>query len=213
MLFRSNGYKEGENNDYRWRLFLGGVKVNINASGIVLNSGASDDQGNQFKIVVAAYTDLSDAVAAIEEFESRITIEAANGSATDSWNTSTWTKVTENIPAGVTAAEAGQYSDATSNIWSASEEIALPAGSLRATLTFGNGNHRLDILGVELLNQDGTAVVSSDYHFGFSGNQKVNNAYDLEVPSQGVYIIRYWVTFCKEANTSSGNITLQHYKL
>ena len=131
------------------------------------------------------------------------------GSATDTWTTSLWQQMTENVPTGVTEAEKGQYPNKTSNVWAASKTISSPAGYLKAAFVYQGGNNRIDILGADLLNGNGE-VVSNDYHFGYSGNAKVNNVYTLQVPAEGSYTLRYWVTFCAESNTSNGNITLQH---
>ncbi len=132
----------------------------------------------------------------------------ANGSVSTTWAASTWLDAS-NIPDGVTEVETQQYPDATSTVKSASMTITAPAGYLAVTLAYADGNNRLDILGADLLNENGE-VFASDYHFGYTGTGKSNNTYTLKVSAEGTYTIRYWVTFCREANTSTGNITLQH---
>lgn len=74
------------------------------------------------------------------------------------------------------------------------------------TFTYTSGNYRLNILGVDLVDSDGR-VVASDYHLGFSGGQKQNNAYTLNIPNRGAYILRYFAETVSEQIDSRGNIT------
>lgn len=83
------------------------------------------------------------------------------------------------------------------------------------TLTFsfrrGSSGYRLNTVGVDVLNLNGN-VVTSDYHFGYTGNAASNNVYTINIPAVGTYIVRYFVT-SRETNslvvpiTSSGTIT------
>ena len=52
------------------------------------------------------------------------------------------------------------------------------AGKLQSTFVYTSGSHRIDIVGVDVVDGSGT-VVASDYHFGYSGGQKVNNVYTV----------------------------------
>ena len=74
-------------------------------------------------------------------------------------------------------------------------EITSPVGYLFPELIYQGGNKRLEILGVELLDANND-VVSSDYHFGYSGGARENYLYKLEVKSEATYKVRYWMTFC-----------------
>ncbi|MBR6699139.1 MAG: hypothetical protein IKL71_03870 [Bacteroidaceae bacterium] len=132
-----------------------------------------------------------------------------NGSGTTIWTTDTW-KTPTATPDAVKEVEANTYSGVDgSNIHSRIMNVTVPAGYMRVTLNHTSGSNRLDILGVDLLDGSGNVVVS-DYHFGFSGGNKVGNVYTLPIENSDAYTLRYWVTFSREANTSSGNIILNH---
>lgn len=65
-------------------------------------------------------------------------------------------------------------------------------GKQTLTFQYTSGNHRLDIVGVDVV--DGTGkVLASDYHSGFTGGQKSNNVYTLDIPQTGAYVLRYFV--------------------
>ena len=141
---------------------------------------------------------------------------ANDASATTTWNFASWVNpntstVPVEIPADATTVESTQYPAKQTNIKLFVTKVTANKGTLLTTLNYAGGNNRLDILGVELVDvNDSWTVLSDDFHFGYSGTAKVNNKYKVEVPSNGTYYLRYWVTFCAEANTSNGNITLQH---
>ncbi|MBQ7056822.1 MAG: Ig-like domain-containing protein [Bacteroidaceae bacterium] len=80
------------------------------------------------------------------------------------------------------------------------------AGSQTVTFLYSSGSHRLNIVGVDALDMDGN-VVASDYHYGYTGGQKSNNVYTLNIPAVGTYLVRYFVEIKTESVTSSGTIT------
>ncbi|MDE7411848.1 MAG: hypothetical protein K2M94_07400 [Paramuribaculum sp.] len=69
-----------------------------------------------------------------------------------------------------------------------------------------NGSHKLNIVGVDLVNQGGQ-VVASDYHKGSTGGSSSNNTYTLNVPEAGIYFVRYFIEIKTESVTSTGSIT------
>ena len=81
------------------------------------------------------------------------------------------------------------------------------AGEQTITFQYTSGNHRLDIVGVDVV--DGTGkVVASDYHGGYTGGQKSNNVYTLNIPEAGAYVLRYFVAGTVRSDFSSnGTIT------
>lgn len=85
-------------------------------------------------------------------------------------------------------------------------------GSQTITFNYTRGTHKLNIAGVEVVNPVTGAVVSSDYHYGRTGAAHHKNAYTVDIPSKGVYEVRYYVaTYAledrqNETITSSGNI-------
>ena len=122
----------------------------------------------------------------------------------DSWTSSSWSAVSA-VPAGVTALD---NSFTTSNI--VKKEMAVnfvSGGTLSATLTYSGGSHRLNIVGVDLLDGEGT-VVASDYHSGYTGGQHSSNTYSFSVPAAGDYTLRYLCETKTESITSSGNIAI-----
>ncbi len=130
------------------------------------------------------------------------------GSIETTWNTKTWQNIYFNISDDIAQVESTQYPNEQSHIMFTSMEVTVPAGYFVSTLTYTSGSNRLDIIGVDLLDAD--RVIGSDYHFGFSGTNKVNNMYGFQIETAGTYTVRYWVTFCKENNSSDGKITLMH---
>ena len=80
-------------------------------------------------------------------------------------------------------------------------------GEQTITFQYTSGYHRLDIVGVDVV--DGTgSVIASDYHSGFTGGQKSNNVYTLNIPQTGAYVLRYFVAGTKRSDfNSNGTIT------
>ncbi len=80
------------------------------------------------------------------------------------------------------------------------------AGNLELTFQYQSGNHRLNIVGVDLLNSN-NEIVASDYHIGFTGGASANNSYNIDVPAAGDYTIRYFVEINTESVNSTGSIS------
>ena len=119
----------------------------------------------------------------------------------DSWTASSWSAVSE-VPAGVTA-----LGFTSSNVVKKEKAVTFASGGqLSTTLTYSGGSHRLNIVGVDLL--DGSTVVASDYHVGYTGNAQGNNTYTFAVPAAGSYTLRYLCETKTETITSSGNIAI-----
>lgn len=81
------------------------------------------------------------------------------------------------------------------------------AGENQITFSYTSGSHRLNIAGVDVVSIDGSSVVASDYHFGYTGNNRENNVYTLDIPEAGAYMLRFFMEIKTESITSSGNIT------
>ena len=77
-------------------------------------------------------------------------------------------------------------------------------GNVTAAFVFNAGNIRMDISGVDLVNANGE-VVYSDYHFGYSGGNKVDNVYTLTGVAVGDYTMRAFIPAQKEDLTSAAN--------
>jgi len=143
-----------------------------------------------------------------EMCEIRPAVIGENTNITKTWSTSLWESV-DNVPTGVTTVESTQYPSNTSNVKATTMSVEVQKGYLQSEFIYSSGSNRLDILGAELIDDKGD-VVAYDYHFGFSGGKKVDNVYTLAVETAGTYTLRYWVSFCAEANTSGGNINIYH---
>lgn len=135
-----------------------------------------------------------------------------NGSVEVNYDANTW-QTPESIPDAVSAVERATWPNKESNIMTAIvAEVSAPIGYVVPELIYQGGNKRLEILGVELLDAEGN-VVSSDYHFGYSGGNRENHMYALKVDEAATYTLRYWMTFCSEPNVSYGKITIYHKEL
>ncbi len=118
---------------------------------------------------------------------------------TDGWSL----MESSSTPDGVTAL--GDYTR-----YYRTEEITLTsAASLEVRFKYTSGSHRLDILGVDILNGS-SEVVASDYHEGYTGGNMDKNTYLLNAIDAGTYTIRYIVR--GYATNSQGNITINTIK-
>lgn len=87
------------------------------------------------------------------------------------------------------------------------------AGEQTFTFVFSDGNLRLDIAGVDIVDPATGKVVGQDYHHGWSGGQKVNNTYTVNIPEADTeYILRYFIETKSDGDprrgTSAGNINV-----
>ncbi len=82
------------------------------------------------------------------------------------------------------------------------------AGDCTLTFRYTGGNHKLNIVGVQLLDKQGKTV-SEDVHRGSTGHASKGNAYTVRVPEAGTeYTLRYWVETKTESIASKGRIEL-----
>lgn len=120
----------------------------------------------------------------------------------DTWTSGSWSALS-NVPAGVTA-----LGFTSPNVVKKEKAVNFASsGTLSVTLTYSGGDHRLNMVGVDLLDGEGT-VIASDYHVGFTGNAQGNNTYTFSVPAAGSYTLRYLCETQTESISSSGNITI-----
>lgn len=122
---------------------------------------------------------------------------------TEEWTPNFWTKANnKDVPARILEmGHEAQY------IYKHEQPVNIQANKavLNTEFLYKNGNNRLQIVGVDLL-QDG-APIAYDYHFGFTGSQKADNTYQVKLPYNGQFTLRYLVSMKNEANTSNGTIT------
>ena len=79
------------------------------------------------------------------------------------------------------------------------------AGKCDVTFRYKGGSHRLNMVGVQLVDASGS-VVAEDVHEGHTGEKSDANAYSLNVPKAGDYTLRYWVETKTESVASKGEI-------
>lgn len=83
----------------------------------------------------------------------------------------------------------------------------LEPGDCEIDFEYERGNHRLNIVGVQLVTSAGQ-VISEDIHAGYTGHKSENAEYHITVPVAGTYHLRYWVQKKTEPITSAGRISL-----
>ena len=133
--------------------------------------------------------------------------------------TQSWT-ASPVAPWGTTDLTSGQYPDgiatvletAKGNVRLAETEVTATAnGTATVTFVYSGGSHKLNILGVDLVNESGV-VVSYDYHHGTTGGSHSKNTYTLSGVVAGDYTLRYFVNNAgkdgDQVNQTNGNITI-----
>ncbi len=125
----------------------------------------------------------------------------------DAWDPDKWEVADESeIPARVN--EVGAYYPDVKVI---KQELVVPVdgGTLSAEFLYSSGNHRLDIVGVDVLDANGD-VIASDYHFGFTGGEKSDNVYTMTIPYAGTFTLRYLCTTKTNETNQTGTINLKY---
>ncbi len=126
-----------------------------------------------------------------------------------SWTESDFESFTGAVPEGITAL--GYTNDQI--IEKQGYVTFAKAGEQTFTFVFNNGNLRLDIAGVDIVEPGTGKVLASDYHHGISGGSKIDNTYTLNVPEADTeYILRYFVETKSDGDPrrgqSAGNINI-----
>ena len=123
----------------------------------------------------------------------------------DSWVPADWKQASQNtVPARIN--EVGYYYP---NVMLKTKSLELAeAGRLTVELLYASGSHRMNLCGVDVVDATGT-VVCSDYHYGYTGGQKLDNVYTMEVPYAGTFTLRYWGENATESINSNGNINIR----
>lgn len=146
------------------------------------------------------------------------TIGTGNNAISDSWNWTSgvnWYTPTEGTYADLLTATEGKSIDGAAFDAASVKCIEQPLkvsndGILNIEFLWDGGSHRMDMLGVDLI-QNGN-IVSSDYHVGFTGSSKGDNIYTLSGVEAGTYVLRYFASTQKN-NHSKGNITITYSDL
>lgn len=122
------------------------------------------------------------------------------------WTPASWTELADSsiIPEGMTALDGTAPGMDRLTTYEGAVSYA-SAGTDTVTFRYASGTHRLNMVGVQLLDEGG-AVVSQDIHPGYTGSASSGNSYTLQVPAAGTYRLRYWVETKTETITSSGTV-------
>ncbi len=67
------------------------------------------------------------------------------------------------------------------------------ARTITATFAYINGGHKLNMRGIEIIDENNN-VVAGDYHVGTAGGSLVNNIYTVKVAEAGTYTFRCYAT-------------------
>ncbi len=152
--------------------------------------------------------------AGLETPMSIMTVGNQGGSAGAEWNPAAWQEQSFgsafNIPESFKQKYGDKYSaqdGPTLKHLAVAEGPATfsQAGKCDVTFRYKGGSHRLNMVGVQLVDASGS-VVAEDVHEGHTGEKSDANAYSLNVPKAGDYTLRYWVETQTESVASKGEI-------
>lgn len=124
-----------------------------------------------------------------------------DGSLTDGWKHTEW-KEAKNLPSRIV--ELGYQS---AKCIERPINITTKQGTLSVDFEYRNGNHGLEIAGIDLIDANGDAV-AYDYHKGFSGYRKEKHVYAMNVPFTGTYKLRYFMVNKDQENDCNGEIKI-----
>lgn len=142
------------------------------------------------------------------------TIVTQNGIAWTAWQT----VGTNELSAGLKAVCTNVGTGMQDGQFKYKEETVTFKEACKGTVTYhysgasGSGNERLDILGFEVLDENGTNVVYCDGHYGYTGAQESNNVYEYEIPAAGTYKVRTWIDGVRQPY-SKGTVTYTYSRV
>ncbi|MBR5533030.1 MAG: T9SS type A sorting domain-containing protein [Bacteroidales bacterium] len=119
-----------------------------------------------------------------------------------SWTPESW-GTPSSVPSGITSLGFN-----SSQIVSTEGKVNISSsGSLSVKFQYSTGFHRMNLTGVDIVNESGS-VVAKDYHIGYTGDAANKNTYTVSVPSAGTYTLRFFGETKTEEINSSGTITI-----
>ena len=125
-----------------------------------------------------------------------------NNFSLSSWTPESW-GTPSSVPSGITSLGFN-----SSQIVSTEGKVNISSsGSLSVKFQYSTGFHRMNLTGVDIVNESGS-VVGKDYHIGYTGDAANKNTYTVSVPSAGKYTLRFFGETKTEEINSSGTITL-----
>ena len=129
-------------------------------------------------------------------------LEAINSITGDATTTAKWLDTESadvtTIPAGITALT-NENGVAITQVKAGGSYFYINPGKLSVAYKWvsGSGSQRVNTVGLEVVDLDGN-VVSSDYHWGYTGSNHKSNTYAVKVLEAGIYYVRYYA----ETNTN-----------
>ena len=114
---------------------------------------------------------------------------------------------------GATASNGTAIKKDGATVQMASNAVTVTAdGNVVVTFTHSGGYHMLNIMGVDVIDAEGT-VVESDYHYGSAGGNPVNNVYTLEGLTAGAALTLRCFVYDNtgtndRTNSAQGNYTI-----
>ncbi len=151
--------------------------------------------------------------------ETPMSIMTAGGKATHlttSWSPEAWNPASFgpafNLPLSFRTAYGSRYAATNGPMLTHLRQAEGPVyfaegGNCFLSFQYASGHHRLNIVGVQLLDMQGQ-IVSEDIHEGETGIVSANNTYIVSVPEPGEYHLRYWVQTLTEIIDSTGSISV-----
>ena len=131
-----------------------------------------------------------------------LALEAINSITGETATTAKWLDTESadvtTIPAGITALT-NENGDAITQVKASGKYFYINPGKLSVAYNWvsGSGSQRVNTVGLEVVDLDGN-VVSSDYHWGYTGSNHKSNTYAVKVLEAGIYYVRYYA----ETNTN-----------
>lgn len=201
-------FEDSGNSTYPWIVKLGGYMINISNGGGNTNSvridGTSNPDGGArwafSKTGIFALKNINGAEAVSAEWLNEECVDV---------------ETTAEIPQGIkdlsnysTFVDEANY---TQKLKTSGEHFYLSAGRLTGLFNWrsGSGNKRVNIVAIEVVDMEGD-VVDADYHWGFAGNPSQNNTYSVDVPSDGLYYLRYYAETKSNGGTNDSDIDITY---
>lgn len=138
-------------------------------------------------------------------------IKSTSDLLTHSMSSTSWKKIPSNqvstIPEGIKNIMPDGVAEVDYDVRHGQFTRACIKGILKAKFQYTGGTNSIQCVGVDIVDSNNGAdhgkVVSSDYHRGSTGYAHTDNEYYVSVPSDGSYVIRYFI----EGNTGPINAT------
>ena len=111
------------------------------------------------------------------------------------------------IPASI-AALTNENGAAITQVKSCGEYFHIKAGKMNVVYKWvsGSGSQRINTVGLEIVDLNGK-VVSSDYHWGYTGSNHKNSTYSVKILEEGIYYVRYYAETNTNVLNSDADVT------